>query len=377
VQSFTKLPNDRFSNSAAFQFYALPIDITFFLRYLRDVVCFGTDSICVRRIGDLGFAALIDISYDTVSHALKFTVQWPHQLNILHAKAPPFGEHRTEVGLLTQDTPPTLGKHEIGLQGVLTVLGEHKKPSATLFSFPSRHRQHGATFSASFLQPTGLHPMLQLNISSSTPPEVRSSCALHAYFTLPKTLFPDKYQLADKLFLSSKKLKALRYVSDPVDLEAPAYKTQVWGSSVLLELAPPSSKQTQAWTALVPLHSRYLPPTETGYVDIEAPYPVLFWACSAEEGTKFPNNPFDRANLGYDALFGPRTIFWHMEPHPSSGKTLMTKAKIPVIDEKYSSWIGTGTGLIVLIGCGWVLWALISAFRRSRSSESETAKKFV
>lgn len=135
------------------------------------------------------------------------------------------------------------------MTGGLTVLGEHTKPSPVLFNVPARHRRHnevaaGSSFSAKFLEPTGLHPALHLTVSSARPPVDDAYCAIHAHFTLPKTIFADRYQLADDLFLQSKNLTALRYSSSPVDLEAPAYATKPWGSGVLLELAPPNRART-------------------------------------------------------------------------------------------------------------------------------------
>ena len=334
-------------------------------------LCGPSDSACTARVRELSSATSIDISYDTISHVLKFTALWPHRKQPLSLKPSP--SHRTEVGILTTDSPSNLEPHEIGITGILTVLGESKKPSPTVFSVPSRHRHLDATFSAKFLAPTGLHPTLQLRLGSSKPPAEDSFCAIHAYFTLPKPIFADKYQLADNIFLASKNLTSLRHISSPVDLEAPAYKIDTWGSSVLLELSPPTSNSGGPWTAEVPLHFRYMEPTAGGYADIQVPYPAVFWACAAEEGTKFPNNPFDRVNTGYDALFGPRTVFWHVSPQPETGNRLVNAAQIPVLDTKYADWIAPGTAAVVLLGFGWVLWTLASAYLTNRAKNGAAA----
>ncbi len=178
---------------------------------------------------------------------------------------------RTEVGLLAPDTPANLEPHELAVSGHLAVLGQDDQPSAALFSFPSRHRHSDAAFSCSFLEPTGLHPTLQLRVTSGRPPVEDSFCALHAYLTLPRTIFADRYQLADELFLQSKNLTALRHMTQPVDLEAPDYAVKLWGSAVLVELAPPTSKADHPWTAEVPLHLRYLAPAPGGYATVEIP----------------------------------------------------------------------------------------------------------
>lgn len=275
---------------------------------------------------------------------------------------------------------------EVGITGGLTVLGDQTTPSPVMFAVPSRHRPAGASFSSAFVAPTGLHPTLRLRISSARRPKEDADCALHAYFTLPKTIFPDRYQLSDDLFLRSKNLTALRYASSPIDLEAPAYATETWGSNLLLELAPPTGEKeadvSGEWTAEVPLHLRYLAPDSDGYAEIEVPYPAVFWACPAEEGTKFSNNPFDRVHLGYDALFGPQTAFWHVEPRAAgdgdgSGR-LMSPIRVPVLDKDDALWVRAGTAAAVVVGFAWVLWTLFSAYLKSgygRGSETRDEKK--
>lgn len=185
------------------------------------------------------------------------------------------------------------------------------------------------------------------------------SCALHSYLTLPSTLFPDKYQLSSPLFLASKSLRSLRSVSGETDLEAPDWAIEKWGSAMLVELAPPDAKpgsKQGPWHADIPLHLRYIRPSVSGTAATEIPWPVVFWACRAEEGTKMSVNPFDRVNLGYDGLFGPKTMFYHLSPN-SSG-TLVETLSVPVLQTQRASWIEPGTVAVVLLGFCWVLWKL-------------------
>jgi hypothetical protein len=263
---------------------------------------------------------------------------------------------------LGADKPPNLETHEVGLSGLLLVLNQDTKPNPTLFSFPSRHRLAESSFSAEFLNPTGLHPLLLIRLASSKPPPGGSYCYPHAYLTLPRAIFADKYQFADDLYLASKNLTALRYISQPVDLEAPEYAVKSWGSAALVELAAPAYEENQPWSAEVPLHLRYLSPAEGGYTNVEIPYPVVFWACTAEEGTKFPSNPFDRVNLGYDGLFGPRTVFWHVTPSPETGDRLMINLKVPVLDIEKAGWLNLGTAAVIMLGFAWVVWKLYTVF---------------
>ncbi|KAK3391664.1 PIG-X [Sordaria brevicollis] len=362
-ESFTTLPRDRFTHSAAYQYYQQAVDFSPFIHHVKDQLCSSKDQLCAARADRLAEASTLDISYDAISHAVKVTATWPYQRQEVHATSRP--QTRTEVGVLNSDRPGHLEPHELGISGLLTVLGQDKKPSATMFAFASRHRDAESSFSVEFLEPTGLHPTLKLNLESSKPPTEDAYCSPHAYFTLPKTIFADRHQLSDDLFLASKNLTGLRYISQPVDLEAPEYVEKRWGSSLLLELSPPESEKSQSWTAQVPLHLRYLSPSEGGYTDIEVPYPAVFWACAAEEGTKFPNNPFEKVNLGYDGLFGPRTVFWHVDPQPGVSNSLTNTIKVPVLDTDKAEWVSGGTGLAVLLGFAWIVWKLFGVLSKS------------
>ncbi|KFX97403.1 hypothetical protein V490_02806 [Pseudogymnoascus sp. VKM F-3557] len=216
------------------------------------------------------------------------------------------------------------------MSGFLTVLGESKAPAPTMFQFPSRHHAHSSRFSTAFIEPTGLHPTLKLSLGSSQPPKGREGCRLNAHLNLPRSVFPDKYQFRDALYLADKNLSALHHVTLPVDLEAPEYTMALWGSSLLVELAPPAASE-EAWTAEIPLHLRYLLPTESGYSTTSLPAPEVFWACDAGEDSKLTVNPFDRVNLGYEGLFGEQTLFYHLKPEvceaydPSPANTTYTK----------------------------------------------------
>ncbi|RYP79181.1 hypothetical protein DL771_000159 [Monosporascus sp. 5C6A] len=369
LESFTRLPDDRFSHSTAYQYYHPLHSLADFALYANQYACLSGDSDCTRQVERLASATSLDFSYDATSHIVKVTALWPHAHQPLSISSHP--DHRVEVGILTHDESPYIESHELGVTGLLTVLGEDTKPSPVLFSFPSRHKDAGSSFSASLLSPTGLHPTLQLRVSSSRPPVEDSYCSIHAYLTLPRTIFADKYQLGDDLFLSSKNLTALRYISQPVDLEAPDYVMKLWGSSVLLELQPPDSGPEDddgPWTAEIPLHLRYMSPAPGGYRTADVPYPTVFWACAAGEGARFASNPFERVNLGYDGLFGPHTLFWHVspEPEPDAGnRRLVNSVKVPVLDLERATWVRSGTAAVVLLGFAWVVWKLLSVYLRT------------
>jgi hypothetical protein len=183
---------------------------------------------------------------------------------------------------------------------------------------------------------------------------------LHTHLTLPSYLFIDKYQFTDPLFLASKNLKNLRSIAGATDLEAPDWVIQEWGSAALFELAHPSStaEKTKQWNVSIPLHVRYLPASASSHTRLPLPWPVVFWACRADEGAKMAANPFDRVNLGYEALFGPKTRFMHVEPAVKGGE-LVEWIDVPVLDLRSTGWVemGTvGTVIVAFLGLCWVLF---------------------
>ncbi|KAL2140586.1 hypothetical protein VTI28DRAFT_3596 [Corynascus sepedonium] len=383
ADSFTDLDSGRF------QYFQELDSISHFIQYARGQLCRQADGSCSARIEALSTAGSLDISYDTIQNVLRITALWPYQRQQLRVTSHP--QLRTEVGILSTDKPKTLEAHEVGISGLLTVLGQDSKPTPTMFSFASRHRDAESSFSAQFLAPTGLHPTLQLRLTSNKPhplsedndEDTAAACHPFAYLTLPRTIFADKYQLSDPLFLASKNLTGLRYITRPVDLEAPEYAMTQWGSTVLVQLSPPnptalSSRRSKGedeenrkeeWTAELPLHLRYLAPARGGYAVVSVPYPAVFWACepTQEGAAAFPPNPFEKAHLGYDALFGEGTVFWHVEPRPpvegvGGGSLLVNEVRVPVLDVEKARWVNAGTAAAVAAGFAWVLWKLVRVF---------------
>ena len=72
-------------------------------------------------------------------------------------------------------------------------------------------------------------------------------------------------------------------------------------------------------------------------------------------------NPFDRVNLGYDGLFGPKTLFYHIGA-AAEEKVMVEMLRIPVMDVKGTAFVERGTAIAVVLGFAWVLWSL---FRHS------------
>lgn len=355
--------------SSASQYYQLLPSLKDLVTYIQQKICATSDPSCQTHAASLLSATYVDIDYDTISHALVLNVFWdraPDAESWTETIALCQKADHIEVGVLTSEK--AVDPEDLAFSGFLTVIGKDSKPSPTRFSFPARHHPLPSsapptpplTYTTSFRQPTGLHPTLLLSFPSAslTPPD--ETCALHAYLTLPAALFIDKYQLSDPLFLSSQHLTSLRSISGATDLEAPVWVVPEWGSAALLELAVPASPSSSNsdsdsashsrsssppnpgpddWTVRIPLHLRYLSPNAnaSGLAPVAAPWPAVFWACRGEEGAKMAASPFDRVNLGYEGLFGPKTMFYHVPPAAANvssevGARLVEEIRVPVLD---------------------------------------------
>ncbi|KAJ5165330.1 uncharacterized protein N7500_007160 [Penicillium coprophilum] len=346
------LLSTRFASSASLQYYTHLPSIQSLVEFIQSTFCAQSradGAECHTWANALLSADSVDIDYDSISHA------------------------STVSGLWT--SPPTGGWTE-----------DFQKPASdadqvefepTMFSFPSRHQPltEPSSYTVSFASPTGLHPTMSISMPRSSLKRpiapIDATCALHTYLTLPSVIFGDQYQLAttDPLFLESHNLVALRALAGEMDLEAPDWVVQRWGSTWLLELATPPEAEDAAstpdpsnWTTTIPLHLRYLPPSETGYRTAHVPWPVVFWACTTEDGTKMGVNPFDRTNLGWDGLFGPRTMFYQLQP---AGNRLVEEIDVPVLriegGDSYfqGKYIEFGTCVAISLGFMWVLWQLV------------------
>lgn len=346
--------------------------------------------------------ASLDVDYDEVSQTLTVSAFWDHPLGRQKGWTETITKNdgnakfnRVEVGLLSMErsTQP----EELSLGGTLAVVGVDTKLSTsssyvagserptdrtepTLFSFPSRHHPlpDKATFKASWDLPTGLHPKLRISLSAEAlarpPAPADATCALNAYLTLPSTFFADRYQLStkDPLFLESHNLVGLRAISGETDLEAPDWVVPGWGSNLLVDLATPSSHselpEDGTWDATIPLHLRYLQPSPSGNQSMSLPWPVVFWACTAGEGTMLNKSPFDQVNLGWDGLFDPQTLFYQVHPDVPEGQGTVEDIHVPVLRVSEglmdtTKRVELGTMAVIGVGFLWILWKLLGVVR--------------
>ncbi|KAH9872804.1 hypothetical protein J1614_005198 [Plenodomus biglobosus] len=412
-ESSIKLPilSERFSMSTTSQYYAFLNSISNLSENIATKFCKADEKYCQKLAKELLTATSLDVDYDTISRAVVLTAAWPSAPNgngwsediVL-----PHKEATVEIGVLSHE--PNADPEDIQFGGFLTVLGQDSAPKATRFQTPTRHyplldttsrsltpQLHPLTYTTAFSQPTGLHPTLVLSFPKHhvTPPD--PSCKLHTHLTLPSYLFIDKYQFNDALFLASKNLRSLRSLAGATDLEAPDWVVPQWGSAALFELAhPPPSKSSQhpdngssqdtdtdtdTWTVSIPLHLRYLAAGPASHTRVALPWPVVFWACRADEGAKMSANPFDRVHLGYEALFGPKTRFMHVRPalgvDAASGEgqgALVEWIEVPVLDTRATWWVEGGTvGVVVVafLGLCWVLFGRTGGAKKMREGKKK------
>lgn len=159
-----------------------------------------------------------------------------------------------------------------------------------------------------------------------------------------------------------------------------------WGSAALFEISHPGEDEDAEehlgtvgvgkvdWNISIPLHLRYQPATSASHAPVQLPWPVVFWACRADEGEKHALNPFDRRHLGYEALFGPKTRFMHVRPASGVG-TLVETIDVPVLDTRMVGWVEGGTVAVVVVafvGLCWVLFGRVGGGRKEREGVKKT-----
>lgn len=72
-------------------------------------------------------------------------------------------------------------------------------------------------------------------------------------------------------------------------------------------------------------------------------------------------NPFDRTNLGWDGLFGSRTMFYQLHPQTDH---LVEELEVPVLRLKDGEALFKArnielvTSVVIVLGFFWVLWRL-------------------
>jgi PIG-X / PBN1 len=197
---------------------------------------------------------------------------------------------KTEIGIFQEESGGD--KDEFGIGGVRAILGKDREFSPTLFTFPHRDHVLSSARVISHLEPVyGSHPNIRTLLPASVlvPPVNdtldHETCRLRSLYTLSKEVFVDKYQLSQLAQFHSGGIADVRGVWGEMDLEDPTYKTEGWGSVVLLDVAIPQEEGELVLE--LPVHLRYLEPSNVGaYEALTLLPPRVFWSCqNSDEGT--------------------------------------------------------------------------------------------
>jgi hypothetical protein len=134
-ETFTALPtfSERFTSSAALQYYQLLPSLKELVTYIQLKICSAADSACQTKAASLIVADYLDIDYDSISHALVLNVfrHQPPELGTWNEKFTRSGaSSKVEVGVLTSER--AVEAEELTLGGFLTVVGKDTKPSTPL-----------------------------------------------------------------------------------------------------------------------------------------------------------------------------------------------------------------------------------------------------
>ena len=121
--------SERFSSSAAYQYWELLPSLEGLVTYIQQKVC-GQDGLCKAKANALNHADYLDVNYDTISQSLvlnafwhtnPYSDAWEEKISIRQ------GSTKVEVGVLANEKPTQ--PEELSLGGFLTILGEDAKPS--------------------------------------------------------------------------------------------------------------------------------------------------------------------------------------------------------------------------------------------------------
>ncbi|KAI5795199.1 PIG-X [Geopyxis carbonaria] len=352
------------------QFYHPLSHISSFRSYLEKLLCSVNTEKCKTRLGRLETADYVDLKYDAVSQTFVASAFWSRPKEPWRGTLKSLeNDPKIEVGVLGHEKP--MAEESFTLSGFLHVVGTDDKLEPVVFTFPSRHHSYQSSYSLTTQKPTGLHPKLKLSMTQPLKAP-NDDCTLNAYFTLPRALFIDKYQLASSnpQLLQSLNIKRLRDVSGETDLEAPAWASEKWGSSVLVEIDTASSNGEILLNVELPLHLRYLEPSHnTTSTEVRFASPSVFWACRSGDWSQMGNNPFDRARLGWEHLFPEQTMFYHLSPSDDAWNFI----NAPILNLQYTEIVKSGTVVVIIGGFLWIIWKLLAAIQgRNTAGEKKS-----
>jgi len=374
------------SASDTLSFFAPLQDLNQFTTRLQELVCTESDSNCRAQLAELAFADSFSLSYGTLPIKAK---SWQKDSDIVieafwndrQKVAAGLGitesvlyknddiKERVEVGLLSIHPDYNQPGFTWGLTGFSRNLDEEKSEKL-LFQYGSQHHPNRGTYSVDFERPTGLHPKHVISLENVFSPQAR--CSLFAKYTFAKSLFLDKYQLAelDKPTPSRDAVGYLHGLWGESDLEAPIWAVDGYGSEALVQIYAknrPKSETPGTFQFELPTHSRYeVPQLNSTVVDEVQPWPVVFWACQSTEEEKeaYPApGAVETVHLGYETIFPKNTVFHYLTPKVEAGKTLQSEFDIPVAPFSSYETVQLVTLIAILTGFFYLTYELVNRYK--------------
>lgn len=282
------------------------------------------------------------------------------------------GDFKTEIGLFTVSSSYSdFEDHDWALGGLIRNMDKKDFDKSLIHAWP-RHRKATGSLDAAFDQPVGLHPHHRLYFNDVAYPSGHASgtCRLYAEYTVPKFLFLDQYQLADldRRTETSIPTGKLIGVWGEIDLEAPVWAIDGWGSEALVEIYHDKSG---TFDFELPLHSRYeIPLNGSTQLNHRLPWPAVFWACQDMDMRPSP----DIKSLGYETFFPDDTVFYHVGPRDAV-QSFNTEFHIPVAPLEHYDTIRKVTTASLLAGFAWILWKVFSKNARDGKENATSRKK--
>lgn len=364
-------------------FFTRVADLSILTEQLGKLFCSNEE--CSQQFKELVYADSFVLSYGSLPHNAKpwqqstdVTIEafWNDRRKVaeglgiastkLYQTDP---SEKVEIGLLSVHPEYTDLGFTWGLTGFSRNL-EDLSQEKLLFQYSTKHHPNRGTYSVEFERPTGLHPKHVISLENIFPPQ--EQCSLFAKYTFDKSLFLDKYQLAElsKPTPSRPPVGYLYNLWGESDLEAPVWAVDGYGSEALVQIYTknrPSTEVPGKFQFELPAHSRYeVPQLNITSVQETQPWPAVFWACqpTKEELESHPSpGSVEAVTLGYEQIFPKSTVFHFLQPLPSDDQKLISHFDIPVAPVSAYETVQNITFLVIFGSFLYLIYELIGKAR--------------
>ncbi|XP_041362714.1 phosphatidylinositol-glycan biosynthesis class X protein-like [Gigantopelta aegis] len=176
------------------------------------------------------------------------------------------------------------------------------------------------------------------------------NCHLLMQETLPAGLYVDPYQLNSLLPFGGPQV----LIDQPVDIEAPEYKSSPLNIYVFARLYPvKQSKGQHTADVTLPLHLRYHRPSSRPgqkYHRLTINNPVIFTNCSVHDSEGLSVSACDYLNSS--------VCWWHQ--HPVELVSGAIKLSIPIGHQSHLTLVVIGTLSVTAAGCLFIMYTVIT-----------------